>query len=200
MSTSRDRASTAGGLVALLLTGTLALGGCAGSSDQADARPGPSGSASAPGDSSSSSPSTSPSDNGVEPATGKVVDTSWFTARVPKGYDVVVSGKDFSISAGGPDADLHFSMIGMNGRQLSLSRLARQVRGSLPGLSHARLGRTTLGGEPAYLLTASKPFDNVSVVGLERDDTMIHLEVDSYGSKAAHQKLLDSILATWQWK
>jgi hypothetical protein len=200
VSTSRDRASTAAGLVALLLGGTLALGGCGGSSDQADAHPTPSGSATAPGG-SSSSPSTSPSSGtGVEPAAGKVVDTSWFTARVPKGYDVVVSGKDFSISAGGPDADLHFSMIGMNGRQLSLSQLARQARGSLPGLGHARLGHTTLGGEPAYLLAASKPFDNVSVVGLERDDTMIHLEVDSYGTLAAHRKLLDSILATWQWK
>ena len=195
--TSRDRAATAG-LAALLVAGTMSLGGCGSGDDKADARPQPSGAATTRSSSTSPSPSVS---SGVEPATGKLVDTRWFTARAPRGYDVVVSGEDFSISAGGPDADVHFSMIGMNGRELSLSQLARDTREYVPGLDHAAVGRrTTLDGEPAYLMTASKPFNHVTDVGLERDGTKIHLGVTSYGSRAAHQKIVDSILATWQWK
>lgn len=173
------------------------LDGCAGGDTTAETTVQPTSSGSA-----STSPSTiAASNTGVAPAAGKVIDTSLFTARVPKRFDVVVSGKDFSITALGPDAGVHFSMIDLNGRELSLTQLARDGGRSLPELRHAPLGRrTTLGGEPAYLLTASKPFDNVTAIGLERDGTLIRLEVDTYATRAAQHRLVGSILATWQWK
>lgn len=201
--TSRDR-SPAVGLATLALVATTALTSCGGGDSKADASSEPTTS-----DSVSVSPSTSPSgspspsassSSAVAPATGKQIDTSYFTVRAPKHYQVHVQGKDFSYAISGA-ADIGIGIIAESGDTPTLDQLARRIRSQVDSLKKAPLGRTTtIDGEPAYLLVASEPYHTSSEVGLYRDSHFIHLTIDSYDGRAHNLKLLRSMLATWQWK
>ncbi|NYD43665.1 hypothetical protein [Nocardioides panaciterrulae] len=224
--TSRDRAARrrparlarlAGpaALATLAVAATVGLAGCA---DDGRADPGPSassgptagsptGSASGSPDASAGTSAGTSADNsagafpGVDPAAGPAIETSYFTARAPRHFRVKVMAEDFSISVNGPGADIGIGIVALNGHQYSLRELARYQRSSAYGLEHAPLGRTTtMGGEPAYLLLASRPGLVVSEAGLTHDGHIVHLTVTSYGEKAENLRLLRSILATWQWK
>lgn len=201
--TSRDRTAPAAPaalpLAALLLVATTTLAGCSGG-DDADARPQPT-AASSTGGSESGSPSASASSGaGVRPATGKLVETSYFTARAPEHYQVDVMGKDFSIAISGA-ADIGIGIIPESGAEPTLAQLARRERSRVGALRKAPLGRTTtMDGEPAYLLVASEPYRVTSEAGLYHDGRFVHLTVNSYDTRAQNLRLLESILATWQWK
>ncbi len=210
--TSRDRTARAGlatltTLAATVVAATVGLAGCA--ADDGAADPAPSGSSSASGSpSASTSASTSATASasasaitGVPPATGKPIETSYFTVRAPEHFGVDVMGKDFSIAVNGPGADIGIGIVDLNGHEYDLRQLARYQRSSAYGLEHAPLGRTTtMGGEPAYFLLASKPGLVVSEAGLTHAGHIVHLTVTSYGTKAENLRILRSMLATWQWK
>ena len=195
--TSRDRTSTAG-LAALALAATMALTSCGSGDSKADA------SASAtPSGSVSTSPSPSDSGStGVAPATGKLIETSWFTVRAPEHSKVDVMGKDFHIDATGPAGHVTFGIIPLGaGHEYTVAQLARHMRGFLPGLEHADLGQTTtIDGEPAYLLTSKEQYHVSSDAGLTHGGQIIHMSVSTYGSRSQNLRMLKSVLATWQWK
>lgn len=194
--TSRVRAATAG-LTALLVAGTVTLAGCSSSDDEAEARPEPTPS---PSDrsSTSSTPSASSSPD-VPAATGKLIDTDYFTARAPEHYQVEKLGP-FTITVNGA-ADIGIGTIDSNGDKPSLERLARQARSRVDRLKKSPLDKTvTMGGEPAYLLLASRPYNVTSEAGLIRGDHWFYVTVDSYHDRADNLRILESILASWQWK
>ena len=195
--TSRVHGAVAG-LAALVVAGTMTLTGCGGGDSRAEARP-----EATTSDSVSASPSPSASSKpGVAPATGKVVETSWFTVRVPEHYKVDVMGQDFHIDAAGPSGEVTFGIISLPfGKEFTVPQLARYMRGFLPGLHDAELGRrTTIDGETAYLFTAKEHFNVDSDAGLTHDGQIIHVSVSTYKTPAENRRLLESVLATWHWK
>ena len=199
--TSRVRGTTAG-LAGLLIAGTVTLAGCGGGDEKADARPDPTPSSADRSSSTSPTPSAGSgagSSPDVPPATGKVIDTDYFTARAPEHYQVDKLGP-FTITVNGA-ADIGIGTIDSDGDKPSLEQLARQARSRVDRLKRSPLDRTvTMGGEPAYLLLASRPYNVTSEAGLIHGAHWFYVTVDSYHGRAENLRILQSILASWQWK
>ncbi|MCW2792209.1 MAG: hypothetical protein JWO76_1307 [Nocardioides sp.] len=186
-------------LTSLLVTSTLVLAACGGSGDP-KADPSPSSSTSA---TTSSEPSESESAS-VAPAAGKLVETKFFTAHVPEGWDLVVVSKGFVITSHDPDSEsaIGFAIVDTFGKDRSLEDLARQAvrNGAWPSKDPSIVAETELGGEPAYHLTSSGDGVFIDVRGLLRSGNAIAVRFDNYRSEAALRATVDSVLATWQWK
>lgn len=200
--TSRDRKRrrTHAALAALALTLVPALTACGDTSDGAAADP-PASSGTPAGSSASRSASPSAS---AAPATGKAVETSWFRARAPQGWQVVETVPDLATYARKPGTDsfISFGAIETYGNAFTLDQLAHH---SLRSNSWARnpsiLGETTLAGEPAYHLRG--PVGGglfADVYGALHQGRQVELDIETGGSAAEHQEVVDSVLASWQWK
>jgi len=200
--TSRDglgwvrRRRTTTALAALALIHAPARAGCGDSSDGATADP-PASSGAPAG--SSASPSAS-----AAPATGKAVETSWFGARAPQGWQVVETVPDFATYARKPGSDsfISFGAIETYGNTFTLAQLAHH---SLRSNSWAKrpsiLAETTLAGEPAYHLRG--PVGGglfADVYGALYQGRQVELDIETEGSAAEHREVVDSVLASWQWK
>jgi hypothetical protein len=187
-------------LTSLLVTSTLLLAACGGNDDpKADPTPSTSTPASASDDPSQSN---SPS---VVPATGKLVETKDFTAHVPEGWDVTVVSKDYVITSHDPDSSdaIAFTIVDTFGNDQGLDDLAKEaVRlGAWPGEDPSIVGQTELAGEPAYHLASSGGGGIfVDVRGAVRAGDAVAVRFDNYQSNAALQSMVESVLATWQWK
>jgi hypothetical protein len=177
----------------------LLLAGCSDSGDHASGETGASTS-----DTPSESASNSTSTPDVKPATGKLVETSYFTVRVPRGFKVVVTAEDFSIYASdaGGDTEIAFGIASNSGNTFTLRQLAGQTMRSQPWSIPPRIApETTLAGEPAFHLTG--PVGNGKVTetyGGSYQGMGIVMVVDSFLRPAKVQDLAGSVLATWQWK
>jgi hypothetical protein len=181
-----------------LVAALALLAGCSDSGDRASGDPGPTASGTP-----TESTSTSTSTPDVEPASGKLVETSYFTVRVPRGFKVDVTAEDFSIYASntGGETEIALGLAPTNGNDFSLDQLAHQTMRSQPWSTTPRIApETTVAGEPAYHLTG--PVGNgtrTETYGVGYRDMGIVIVIDSYLTPAKLQDLADSVLATWQW-
>lgn len=176
---------------------TVLLSGCGGEASSGD-DPSPT-----PGD---TTPSTSPSPT-VAPATGGTVDTSFFSARAPKGWRVDEQVPDFSTVADQPDGGsvIAFGIAKTYGEPFTLARLAHITMSSYRG-PESRLDvdvHSRLAGDPAYRLSGPLEGGGEMVVyGVDHQDRHITVQFELYPPLTRQQRsqLVDSVLATWQWK
>jgi hypothetical protein len=198
-------------LTCLLLLSATLLAGCGGEDDpspspaSSDSPTSTSGPTSAPTSASAdSSQSPSPSES-VPPAAGKTVETSFFTVSAPQGWEVHVVAEDFVVTASDPDSSdtIAFKIIEKGGAQPGLRALANDAVefGTWPGgKAPAIVAETELGGEPAYHLTGSGGGARVDARGTLHGTSAVSIGFEIYGSQTELESIVESVLATWQWK
>lgn len=197
----RSRGRVGASLAATLTALTLLLGACDGGS--AGAEPTPSAPAGSDGSGGSGSPSAGGSPE-VSPADGKLVDTSYFSVHVPRGWRVNETVPDLSIVAFGPDLEqISFALSRvLPGRAYTLDELARLQLRQRPWSPKPELvDPVDLAGEPAYHLTG--PVGNgfrADAFGLVRGDREILVDIETRGSARVQQETVAAVLASWQWK
>ncbi len=184
-------------LILSAVLGTAALTGCGGAEQpSADpAQPTTSGTSETAG----GAPTEQPSAN-VEPATGKRLEGDQFTVNIPQGWraDPEVMGVTFTYDPPGTDT----VVTGVSAvSRLSLDQAARRFSSSVSRDGVRRLPDTTLGGEPAFHLTAKPVGEKVyEAFGLWRNNEIVTLEFDITGTRAERRQLMESVAATWQWR
>lgn len=203
--TSRDRAGALPARRAAIslfsgLAGALLLTGCGGSGDRASGEPG-----AAKSSSSVAAPSADADATGdVEAATGRPLDTTYFTARAPRGFDVDVEDPDFSAYATdrSGDTEIDVTMVPVHGNDFSLRQLAHQVLQTQTWSRSPRIAdETTLGGEPAYHLTGAVGGGRCTeTFGAAYRDMHVVMVLESSGPAGRLRSTAESVLATWQWK
>lgn len=188
---SRDRVGAR--LATALVAATLVLSACDATSAESGSDPTPSSSGSGAGDSPS-----------VAPAHGKLVDTSWFSVHVPRGWRVNETVPDLSIVAFGPDLEqisLSITQVAA-GHDFTLGELARVQLQQRPWSPKPELvDPVELAGEPAYHLTG--PVGNgfrADAFGLAHGDREVFVDIETRGSARVQQETVDAVLASWQWK
>ncbi|MFC4785547.1 hypothetical protein ACT8ZV_13790 [Nocardioides sp. MAHUQ-72] len=198
--TSRDRAGAtrAGSASIALALAALLLTGCTGSQDSAAGESG------RPPSSATGSPQSGPPTPSVPPASGKAVDTSYFTAHVPRGFTVDVTAEDFSIYTYDPGGrtEISFGITPTYGKQPTLDQLAHStLRHGLWERDPRIADETTLAGEPAYHLTGPVGLGrHTETYGAAYRDRHIDVTIDSVLPVPELRRLADSVLASWQWK
>ena len=180
---------------------SILLAGCGGEASSSGKDP-----SAGNGGSGDAASNTSPSAT-VAPATGGVVDTSFFSAHAPKGWRVDEMVPDFSTIADDPDGSslVAFGIAKTYGYDFTMARLARQTIGS-----HSWMGKhvtvdlhSSLAGEPAYRLSGPLPGGGDMVAyGVDHQDRHITVIFELYAplSRRQRSQLVDSVLASWQWK
>jgi hypothetical protein len=186
--------------IALAATALL-LSGCGGPDDTASGEPG---ATDAPSPTSTSSTDGDTTTEGDEPASGRPIETTYFTARAPRGFDVDVEDPDFSAYASDRSGrtEIDVTMVPTYGNDFTLRQLARQVVRTQTWSRSPRLAdETTLGGEPAYHLTGPVGGGrHTETYGVAHQDTHVVVIVESSGSAEDLRTTAQSVLATWQWK
>jgi hypothetical protein len=130
-----------------------------------------------------------------------------FTMRAPKGWRVEYEISDTIEFTSGPppsngpasEAD-PFGLVTVEAeaetRALSLDQAARSSSEPLP-----RQADTELGGEAAYLLASNQAAFSDQELGLWYDGVVVRLLFRlGGGSTEDRQELVDSVVATWEWK
>ena len=178
---------------------SLLLAGCGGEASSSGNHP-----SAAPG-AATSSASSSPT---VAPATGGVVDTSFFSAHAPKGWPVDEMVPDFFTVAGDPDGGsaVAFGIAKTYNNDFTLAQLSRQAIGTHSNWISKDLDvdlHSSLAGEPAYRL--SGPLSgggHVVAYGVDYQDRHVTVFFELYAplSRRQRSQVVDSVLATWQWK
>jgi hypothetical protein len=150
--------------------------------------------------------STSPSPT-VAPASGDVADTTFFSAHAPKGWRVDVVVPDFYTVAGDPDggSDVSFGIAKTYGTHFTLAQLARHTLGSYPEIDKALDVdlHSSLAGEPAYRIHGPLSGGGELVAyGASHEDRHITVLFELYAPLGRRQRsqVVDSVLASWQWK
>ena len=177
---------------------SLLLAGCGGEASSSGHDP-----SAVPSDATTS---TSPGPT-VEPATGGVVDTSFFSAHAPKGWEVDEMVPDFITVADERDGYSHvaFGISKTYGYPFTLARLARNTISS-HSLNRKDLDvdlHSSLAGEPAYRLSGKRRGGgDVVEYGVDYQDRHITVFFELYAplSRRQQSQLVDSVLASWQWK
>ncbi len=189
-------------LCTLTLAGLL-LTGCGDKDAEAATDETPSSPSESPRASDTASSGTASSD-AVEPATGKSVETTWYSVRAPRGWQVRVLARNFSIVA----QDLHssayiaFGITDTYGYHDTLTQLAKaNLRTSAWPAKPDLVEETTVAGEPAYHLVgpSGDGFD-LDVFGVLHDRQHVSAEFALHGSPQKRQAIVESVLAGWQWK
>lgn len=190
--------------VALLLVGTTSA--CSGDEPGNGADPSPS-SPSTESSEPSETPESSETEPAVEPANGRVHETPQFTMRAPKGWRVQYEISDtIEFTSGPPKSDGPaseadpFGLVTIEAaaesQPLSLDQAAKGSSLPIP-----RRADTELGGEAAYLLASNKAAFSDQELGLWYDGVVVRVLFRlGGGSKADRQELVDSVVATWEWK
>jgi len=181
--------------VTLLCCAVLPLTGCG------DDEPGADPSAVAP-TTSTASPSASeePRTDGVPPASGITIEGDQYRVRIPKGWkaDEELLGVVFTYN---PDNTDVIAVTSVDGAAASLDEAARiAVKGS--GVAGTRrVDDTTLGGLPAYHLTATPVGEKVyEELGLSVGDQLVSIAFDIRAPEGEREALMSSVLATFEWK
>lgn len=185
---------------ALLLAGGLAA--CGDDEPEPDARP----STTVP-ETSAPTESPEPSESGpaVDPATGEVFEGTSFTVTGPEGWSLdAQSARVGQYDSGPPKGNqLDRRVFGLISVVVSdttgvttLDDLAAESVREDP-----RQADTTVGGEPAYrLANDDQAFNTDEELGLVRGEESIVVNVALLGgSEPQRQRLLQSVLASWQW-
>jgi hypothetical protein len=186
----RPSAATAAVLATVLL-----LAGCDDTGGRASGEP---------GSATADTPSESTSTPDVEPASGKLVETSYFTVHVPDGFKVNVTAEDFSIYASntGGETEISFGIVPTYGNDFTLDQLARQALRTGVWARRPRMtDHTTLAGEPAYHLVGPVGSGKrTDTYGVAYQDQHVDVTIDSFLPPDKLDDLAESVLATWQWK
>ena len=185
---------------ALMLSGGLAACG--------DDEPGPGASPSSTETSESvptESPEPSETEPAVAPATGEVFEGTSFTVTGPEGWALdAQSSRVGQYNSGPPKGNQldrrAFGLISVvvseaTGEATLDDLAAESVR------EDPRQPDTTVGGEPAYhLANDDQVFNTDEEFGLVRDGESIVVNVGLLGgTEKQRQKLVQSVLASWQW-
>lgn len=198
----RSRGRHGAALAAALTVLALLVSACGDGS--AGAEPSPSASTDQAGESPSGEGTSAASTPDVPPADGKLVDTSYFSVHVPRGWRVNETVPDMSIVAFGPDLEqVSFALSRVApGRDYTLAELARLQLRLRPWSPKPKLvDPVDLAGEPAYHLTG--PVGNgfrADAFGLLRGDREILVDIETRGSARVQEETVDAMLASWQWK
>lgn len=180
---------------------SVLLAGCGGNDSASghDATP-------AAGGSDGATSSTSPSPT-VAPATGHVVHTSFYSAHVPKGWRVDQTIPDFFTAADDPDSSsaVAFGIAKTYNNHFTLGQLAHQtIRANSWEREHLDVDlHSSLAGEPAYHLSGRlSGGGDVDSYGVSYDARHVTVDFELYAPLSQRQKrqLVDSVLASWQWK
>ena len=183
----------------LLLAGGLAACG--------DDDPGPDASprSTTPSDSDGPTESPEPTEAAVAPATGEVFSGTSFTVTGPEGWALdAQSSRVGQFDSGPPKGNQldrrAFGLISVvvsdTTGETTLDDLAAESVREDP-----RQPDTTVGGEPAYrLANDDQAFNTDEELGLVRGEESIVVNVALLGgTEKQRQKLLQSVLASWQW-
>lgn len=144
----------------------------------------------------------------ASPATGDRIDTSFFRAHAPKGWPVDEMVPDFFTIAGDPDGGsaVSFGIAKTYDNHFTLAQLSRQAIGSHSNWISKHLDvdlHSSLAGEPAYRLSGPLPGGgNVVSYGVDHEDRHITVIFELYAplSRRQRSQVVDSVLASWQWK
>ena len=177
-------------LAALALTALLT--GCGGSSPglQPDTDP--------TSESASASEAT-----GVEPADGPLVESAHASFRVPGGFDV---GQEMAgtipANERGPGRSAitlgEVPAFGTTDLRTAAAVVARNVAQDRPP---RRLADSTLDGTPAFHLEGRLDETTwFAAYGAIHDDTVVYVRFDLDTPAGESRQVVESVLATWQWK
>ncbi len=185
--TGRARVAVVG-LVAVLLTG------CGGSDPglRPDTDPND--------EPNSASPSPS---QAVEPADGPRVENAHASYRVPRGYEVAdeLAGTIPANDSGAGRSAITLAEVpafGSTDLGAAAEVVSRNVAQDRPP---KRLADITLDGVPVFHLEGR--LDEtvwLAAYGAIRDDTVVYVRFDLDTAPAKSQQVVESVLATWQWK
>lgn len=138
----------------------------------------------------------------VEPATGPVVEERQFTVRVPRGY--VVEDKVFTLTSTRDRSSSDGIYVAAQDAP-GLENLSQAVRVVLRSVSvrpkPERVDDVVIGGEPAYHLTGRSGAGNrYHSYGLVRGGQLLQVIFELDGPDARADGIVDSVLATWEWR
>jgi hypothetical protein len=176
------------GLVAVLLTGC------------GDSDPG-AGPDTEPTDEPSSGSSSQP--QAVAPADGPRVENAHASYHVPRGFEVAeeLAGTIPANDSGPGRSAITLAEVpafGSTDLGAAAEVVARNVAQDRPP---KRLADTTLDGSPVFHLEGR--LDSTvwfAAYGAIRDDTVVYVRFDLDTAPAKSQQVVESVLATWQWK
>jgi hypothetical protein len=196
MSTSRAPGSSVRARLAVACLAGVLLTGCEDSGDGTGAEP--------TGEPTSASPSVSPSGSqGVEPADGPMVESDHASYHVPRTFEVAgeLAGTFPASEKGSGRSTITLGEVAAFGNT-DLRTLAQVVaRNVARGRAPERVADTTLAGEPAFHLEGQvQPGQHFTAYGAARDDMVVYVRFDLDGSREDNADLIESVLATWQWK
>jgi hypothetical protein len=151
-------------------------------------------------DPSSASPSQS---QAVEPADGPVVENAHASYRVPRGYEVAeeLAGTIPANDSGPRRSAITLAEVpafGSTDLGAAAGVVARNVAQDRPP---KRLANTTLADVPVFHVEGQ--LDETvwfAAYGAIRDDTVVYVRFDLDTAPAQSQQVVESVLATWQWK
>jgi hypothetical protein len=139
-------------------------------------------------------------------ATGPAVKGDIFTLHAPEGWTF---NKDFSTDF----LDQYSNPDTTRDERMYVGELAGEVRPldevakanfegfATTGTKRQRLSGATVAGEPAYHFTASGGYGKVvEEFGVIKDGQQVTFGITLTGSKAERQAVIDSVLASWEWK
>ena len=196
MSTSRAPGSTARACLAVACLAGVLLTGCGGSP------PGPGSDRDPAGDPTSASPSPSES-QGPEPADGPIVENDHASYHVPTTFEVSdeLAGTFPANEIGSGRGSITLGEVPTFGNT-DLGTIARVVaRNVARGRTPKRVADTTLAGEPAFHLEGQvQPGQHFTAYGSVHEEQVVYVRFDLDGSRAENADLIESVLATWQWK
>jgi len=150
-----------------------------------------------------SSGSASQSQAAVEPADGPTVENAYASFRVPAGYEVA-EGQAGTIPAddSGPGRSaITLAEVPAFGNT-NLGRVAGVLaRNVAQDRRPKRMEETTLDGVPVFHLEGQldQTFWFAGYGGI-RDDTVVYVRFDLDTPPAKSRQVVESVLATWQWK
>lgn len=194
---SRTRA-----LAGVLATLTFAVSACGGDPDAPEAAPSPADPPSSGSPSASATPSTSPTAT-VAPASGRLVETSRFSFRAPRGFTYREVSGEFLGSLSDLVADDHI-YFGVT-EDYPETSLGEQAQEYVEGRSFDRAPRQVAdaeldGREVFHLSGPVSDRNHLEVYGRSEDGVAVDVTFDIHSEAQRREEIIASVLATWRWE
>jgi hypothetical protein len=153
----------------------------------------------------SGSSSTEETPTGAPAADGPLVEGDSFSVHVPQGwkFDKTFS-TDFIDQYSNPDEfDQRLYVGELSGDVRPLEEVAKGnfARFATTSTDKKQLSGGDIAGQPAYHFVASQGADTVvEEFGVVREGHQVTLNITLTGSRSERQAVIDSVLASWEWK